>query len=239
MLTMLFLLFCLNTSLLISNEVDVETYIDRSNKYEVYNEHLIYKEGGVREAYPNWEGIPIFSPLKVRNIKYVSSDYGYRRHPILLRWGMHHGIDFAAKKGTTVYSTADGVVTDVTYSRRGYGNEITIRHRNGYSTRYAHLDEIFVEEGQYITDGSYIGTVGSTGLSTGPHLHYEILLNNRSIDPMYFTYGTEDRGRSKNNYFKSLIALEGQQAADKKITSGVKPIRYAHHVQVVTSSKIN
>ena len=241
MLTMLFLLFCLNgaMSLVNSGEIDnTETTLAKYNRELVYNKVLVNKVEKIDTvAYHNWDSIPVLTPIKIRNIKYISSDYGWRRHPILHKWGMHKGIAFAAKKGTTVYSTANGTITKVKYSKRGYGNEVIITHSNGYSTRYAHLDDIFVKEGQRVSTQSYIATVGTTGLSTGDHLHYEILYNKRSIDPMYFTYKS-GKNRSRSNYFNTLIALESQQTVDKNLTLGMYN-KFAATEQVFSSSKIN
>ena len=239
MLIMLFLLFCLsNVSLVNSEETDTKDMLAYANKMTVYNKVLVDKLGErVREAYHHWDGIPVLSPIKMRNIRYISSDYGHRRHPIYLKWAMHHGIDFSARQGTTVYNTAEGVVTKVKRSKMGYGNQIYITHSDGYCTRYAHLDEIFVKEGQRICAQSYIGTVGNTGISTGPHLHYEILYNNRPIDPMYFTYASM-KERSVSKYFKSLIALESQQNVDNNLTLGMY-YKFTTDTQVISSSKIN
>ncbi len=240
MLTMLFLLFCLNgaMSLVNSGEIDTLDMLTTYNKEQVYNKFLVNKvEARDSAAYHHWDSIPVLSPIKIRNVRYISSDYGYRLHPILLKMGMHRGIDFSAKQGTTVYSTAEGIVTKIKYSKRGYGNKILITHSNGYSTRYAHLDNIFVKEGQRVYTQSYIGTVGNTGLSTGNHLHYEILHNNRSIDPMFFTYDSH-RNRSRSKYFNALIALESQQTVDKNLTLGMYH-KFAANEQVISSSKIN
>ena len=238
MLTMLFLLFCLNgvASLVNSEEtIDSTDKLIAYNREQIYNKYLINKiEEKVSEAYHHWDSIPVLSPIKIRNIKYMSSDYGYRRHPILHKTLMHCGLDFSAKPGTTVYSTAKGVVTKVKRSWHGYGNEIIITHGSGYSTRYAHLGDIYVEEGQRINTNTYIGTVGNTGMSTGPHLHYEILHNKRSIDPMFFTYDSH-KNRSISKYFETLIALEGQQEVDKNLTLGMYH-KFSIKEQVLSSS---
>jgi len=237
MLTMLFLLFCLNgaMSLVNSNENNHENVLTTYDKTFLYNKYLVSKTEKLENAaYHHWDSIPIHSPIKIRNVRYISSDYGYRRHPILHTWCMHRGIDFSAKQGTTVYSTGIGVVTKVKHSTHGYGNEIIITHSDGYSTRYAHLDDIFVEEGQRVYSHSYIGTVGNTGLSTGTHLHYEILHNKKSIDPMFFTYNS-GKDRSESEYFNTLIALESQQIVDKNLTLGMY-YKFAADIQVISSS---
>jgi len=122
--------------------------------------------------------IPLGSPLKKTK---VNSGYGWR-------WGrMHQGVDLSGSRRDTVFTTASGVVTK---SRRigGYGKCVIVDHGNGYETLYAHLSKILVEEGETIIDNQPIGKVGSTGFSTGPHLHYEILINGEAINPEELLY---------------------------------------------------
>jgi murein DD-endopeptidase MepM/ murein hydrolase activator NlpD len=121
------------------------------------------------------------APLQYRRI---SSRFGGRYHPILNRWRSHQGTDYAAAWGTPVRATADGVVT---FAGRegGYGNLIEVRHANGIRTRYGHLSKFAkgLSVGQRVTQDQTVGYVGSTGLSTGPHLHYEFLVNGRATNP--------------------------------------------------------
>jgi len=210
MLTMLFLLFSLGTSMSVLNSTgyDDTEMMATSRRVNIYNNLLVNKiEGKEEVAYRYWDSIPVISPINVRDIKNITSDYGYRTHPIFRTWSKHDGIDFSAKIGTEVLSTANGVVTKVKYSKRGYGNEVIVSHGQDYSTRYAHLDSIHVNEGDRIVVKTSIGTVGSTGLSTGPHLHYEVLKANIPIDPLYFTY-KDKSDRTIGKYFSTLIALE-------------------------------
>ncbi len=96
----------------------------------------------------------------------------------------HRAIDYAAALGTPIRTVGDGVVTSAGWSRAGYGNLVTIRHNSTYSTNYGHMSKILVKVGQAVKQGQTIGKVGSTGLSTGPHLHYEIVKNGTKINPM-------------------------------------------------------
>ncbi len=112
----------------------------------------------------------------------LSSGFGMRFHPILNYSRMHQGIDFAAPTGTPVVASAAGRVQQAGWGG-GYGNMVTIDHGNGVQTRYAHLHRMNVRVGQQVTQGQQIGQVGSTGLSTGPHLHYEVWQNGRPVDP--------------------------------------------------------
>ncbi len=120
------------------------------------------------------------SPLKVYRI---TSGIGLRFHPILRKYRMHHGIDYAAPYGTPVFSVGPGVVVFAGW-KGGYGKVVIIRHPKGFETRYGHLSRIAVNVGQYVSAGSYIGNVGSTGLSTGPHLHFEMRRNGKLVNPL-------------------------------------------------------
>ena len=115
----------------------------------------------------------------------LSSNFGMRKHPILGYSKMHKGVDFAAPKGTPVYAGGNGIIEYANYNG-GYGKYIRIRHNNAYKTVYAHLlgFQKGVSKGKRVNQGDIIGYVGSTGNSTGPHLHYEILFQNKQINPM-------------------------------------------------------
>ncbi|MDH7445852.1 M23 family metallopeptidase [Aquimarina sp. 2201CG14-23] len=131
------------------------------------------------------EEFPISLPLSLEDFLGITSNYGYRKHPILNEIKKHDGIDLAALKGKPVKATANGVVEKVDY-HPGYGNRVIIKHRSKIKTLYAHLTNKSVKEGQKVKFGDVIGFVGDTGMATGPHLHYEILLDNVNIDPMVF-----------------------------------------------------
>jgi murein DD-endopeptidase MepM/ murein hydrolase activator NlpD len=135
------------------------------------------------------KSLPVLQPIHVNELTRVGSFYGYRPHPILGVVHMHHGIDMVAPTGTPVYASGDGVIEDVEQNNTGsgYGNSILINHKvNGLSSRYAHLSTINVKQGQKVVRGQLIGTVGSTGLSTAPHLHYEILIYGSTTNPLRF-----------------------------------------------------
>ena len=113
----------------------------------------------------------------------ITSRYGMRHHPILRRTRLHAGVDFGAGHGSRIMAAADGVVIAATYSR-GYGNMIILDHGGGISTLYAHCSAISVSTGQRVKRGQRIGAVGSTGLATGPHLHFEVRVNGRPVNPL-------------------------------------------------------
>lgn len=132
--------------------------------------------------------MPAIQPIENKNLKHIASGYGRRWHPILKIMRMHDGIDFAAKVGTKVYATADGVIKSAAHGH-GYGNLIKIDHGFGYQTRYAHLSKFLVKRGEHVKRGQVIGLVGNTGLSTGPHLHYEVRKNGKTINPINYFHG--------------------------------------------------
>lgn len=115
----------------------------------------------------------------------LTSGFGMRMHPLLGVEREHTGVDLAARMGTPVYATADGVVGSAGV-RGGYGLAISIEHGGGMETRFGHLSRLNVVAGQRVRKGDLIGLVGSTGLSTGPHLHYETRLNGRPVNPMNY-----------------------------------------------------
>jgi murein DD-endopeptidase MepM/ murein hydrolase activator NlpD len=115
----------------------------------------------------------------------ISSGFGWRVHPITGQRKLHKGVDFAAPTGTPIFAAADGVVTYSGWTDDGYGNVVELRHGNGELTLYAHTNRVFVSKGQVVNKGQAIAEVGSTGRSTGPHLHFEIQPDGRTaVDPM-------------------------------------------------------
>jgi hypothetical protein len=131
--------------------------------------------------------LPAIMPLSNENLRRTGSGYGMRRHPILNIVRMHEGIDFHAPVGTDVYATADGVVKDVRTSET-FGKVIVIDHDYGLETVYAHLNAYNVKVGEKVKRGNLIGFVGNTGLSKGPHLHYEVHIFNREVDPVNYFF---------------------------------------------------
>ncbi|MBS5671753.1 MAG: murein hydrolase activator EnvC family protein [Oscillospiraceae bacterium] len=113
----------------------------------------------------------------------VTSAYGYRVHPVTGAWSFHTGVDLGAAEGTPIYATRSGTVTTATYSDV-YGNYVTINHGDGYSSLYGHMTHYVVSAGEYVSQGEVIGYVGSTGWSTGPHLHFTIYYNGSTVNPM-------------------------------------------------------
>jgi len=137
--------------------------------------------------------IPAILPIAIKDFKRVSSAYGYRIHPIYKQRIAHMGMDFTGKINTPIYATGNGKVVKVD-KQRGHGRRIIIDHGYGYKSVYAHLNGYNVKKGQKVKRGEIIGFLGNSGLSTGPHLHYEVRKNNKPINPInyYFNDLTAD-----------------------------------------------
>ncbi len=132
--------------------------------------------------------IPSIQPISNRTLNRVSSGFGYRIDPVYKDRRLHPGLDFTAPIGTPIYAAADGVVKDAGFNTGGYGNRVVVNHGFGYETLYAHMVRIKARVGTRVKRGEVIGYVGSTGKSTGPHLHYEVHKNGTQLDPIYFFY---------------------------------------------------
>lgn len=128
---------------------------------------------------------PVRSDKLARRINLLSG-FGMRVHPIHKVRKMHAGIDFTAPKGTPIQATGDGKVIRVENRKSGYGKNITIDHGYGYKTLYAHMQKIDVVLGEKVTKGQEIGTVGSTGTSTAPHCHYEVIYKGNKVNPIHY-----------------------------------------------------
>jgi murein DD-endopeptidase MepM/ murein hydrolase activator NlpD len=135
------------------------------------------------------EAIPTIQPVKNKDLTRIASGFGYRNDPFTKTRKMHYGMDFTAKRGTPVYATGNGIVKRADSRSSGFGKHIRIDHGFGYVSLYAHLSQYNVRRGQKVKRGDIIGYVGNTGRSAGPHLHYEIIKDNKKIDPLNFYYG--------------------------------------------------
>ncbi len=131
---------------------------------------------------------PAIQPVSNKDLNRVASGYGYRIDPVYKTVKFHAGLDFSAPQGTPIYATADGRIKTAGNLGNGYGNHVVINHGFGYETLYGHMVRIKARAGQLVKRGEVIGWVGSTGKSTGPHLHYEVHKGGRTLDPIYFFY---------------------------------------------------
>lgn len=130
---------------------------------------------------------PAIQPVPAKYMRAMASGYGVRIDPIYGTRRFHEGMDFSAPVGTPVYATADGTVATASWQSQ-YGNLIEINHGYNYRTRYAHLSKMNVRAGQTVHRGDLIGLVGNTGKSTGPHLHYEVLLHGQHQNPVHYYF---------------------------------------------------
>ncbi len=185
-----------------STAVDVTKPIE-----EAQDEDLAKGDPSFRELFASWSAldtagpdpfatdvttpvpvaVPSRNPLELAKI---SSDYGMRVHPIYGRRKRHNGIDLAAPTGTPVYATADATVERAERSR-SYGLVIYLNHGADLETRYAHLSRMVVADGEQVRKGDLIGYVGSTGRSTGPHLHYEVRVDGVAVNPIPYMKGSQ------------------------------------------------
>ena len=165
---------------LLNDDLDYEAYKLSNILNEAYNHQdmLIH--------------VPAIQPIDNDDLKRTASGWGFRIHPIYKIRKFHYGIDFTAKTGTQIYSTGKGtiqyVIPESNKASKGYGNLIIINHGYGYRTLYAHMDKFKVKVGDEVERGDVIGFVGNTGLSTGPHLHYEVIQNGRKVNPINYFF---------------------------------------------------
>ena len=155
--------------------------------------------------------LPAIQPISNKTLKQMSSGFGWRLNPIYKQMQLHTGLDFTAAKGTPIYATGDGVIEGPDPNGSGYGLHVIIRHGFGYETLYGHMSKILVHAGQKVKRGSMIGLVGSTGMSTAPHVHYEVIKNGKKIDPINFFHND----LNSTDYAKILeIAKHSNQTFD-------------------------
>lgn len=152
--------------------------------------------------------IPAIQPVANKQLIALASGFGMRVHPVYKVKKMHTGIDFAASIGTPIYATADGTIDEVQVSFSGYGKMIEIDHGFGYRTRYAHMHGFTVRKGQKIKRGEQIGFVGDTGLSTAPHLHYEVFINGEHVNPVHYFFN--DLNAAEYEKVIELASIENQ-----------------------------
>ena len=155
--------------------------------------------------------IPAIQPVSNKNLKQMASGFGMRIHPIYKTQQFHDGMDFTAKIGTPIYATGNGKIEKVESTARGYGKYVIIDHGFGYKTLYAHMSKFKVTIGQKVNRGDVIGYVGNTGLSSGPHLHYEVHKYGEKINPVNFYFND----LTAEQYEKMLeISTQNNQSFD-------------------------
>ncbi len=155
--------------------------------------------------------IPAIQPVSNKTLERLASGFGYRIDPIYKTPKMHTGLDFAAPMGTPIYATGNGTISEAGFDNGGYGNHVIINHGYGYQTLYGHMVRFKARPGERVKRGQVIGWVGSTGKSTGPHCHYEVIKNGNKIDPIHFFFND----LSAADYERMVrIAASGNQSFD-------------------------
>jgi len=167
----------------------VSKRIDKiSNKVRLQNHSLTAVLGEALDKQEFLAHKPSINPISPADPCWLTSTYGYRNDPYTGKRTAHHGIDLAGPEGLDIHCAGAGTVLYAKINRYGYGKEVVVDHGFGYRTTYAHLRDIYVEKGQKLRRGEVVGSLGSTGRSTGPHLHYEIRKDGRAVNPFYFFY---------------------------------------------------
>jgi hypothetical protein len=170
-----------------------QTIIETTKKLDRITSQLVVQSKSLDEVFEMARNkslmlahIPAIQPIE-KGLGNIISGYGMRYHPILKVRRMHWGIDITAPSGTPIYATADGTV-NFNGRKGGYGKTCMVDHGYGYQTLYGHMKTVTVKKGQKVKRGEIIGYVGSTGLSQAPHVHYEVIYNNKKVDPVNYFY---------------------------------------------------
>jgi len=169
--------------------IDAQEKVDRlTHQLVVQSKSLDDIENMANQQNEEFAAMPLITPVQENALRrkiHLLSGFGKRLHPIYKVMKMHDGIDFTADKGTPIQATGDGKIITAKRSP-SYGRYVVIRHNDEYETLYAHMDKIMVKKGQKVKRGEQIGTVGSTGRSTAPHLHYEVRYKGRPVNPISY-----------------------------------------------------
>lgn len=180
------------------------------NKVKIQKNSLKEIEVTAKKSVEDLARIPAVQPVNNKGLDILTSGFGMRKHPVLGIHRMHTGLDFKVKVGTPVYATADGVV-EFAGVQNGYGNVIIINHGNGFKTLYGHLSRHKVRKGQKVKRGDEIALSGNTGISSGPHVHYEVIKDNKKIDPAPYFYhdlSAEDYAKFLENAKKNPLSFD-------------------------------
>ncbi len=171
-------------------------FVDSTNKYSAetntinniknYNNKIRMIPKYIKSYKQLFRDIPSVFPLITKNFFFTSA-FGYRTHPIRGTTHFHSGLDIAALPSTPIKSTADGII-EFASRNMGYGLMVTVKHKYGFSTKYPHMSKIAVQAGDFVKRGQIVGYVGMSGSATGYHLHYEVLHNNKPINPYHYLY---------------------------------------------------
>ena len=182
-----------------------------ASKKELYNDLFDY--------------VPSINPLNPKRLKLTTSKFGRHFHSVEKKNKAHLGLDFSAENGTTIHATAAGNVIKITTSNNGYGNQVIIKHDYGFSTSYAQMHKFIVKKGDTITKGQIIGYVNNADLNTVPFLHYEILKNNKAIDPYPFCFLNLHKKQSDSTSSKSVPVDSNSTPVDANIDTFLSQIK--------------
>ena len=184
-----------NRYIALDGYVNSEMLVNTAKRIDILSSQLYVQSKSFDEIYEMAKNksemlscIPAIMPVKGTDIYRISSHYGQRTDPFYKVTKFHGGIDFSGPVGLGIYATGNGIVKKVEKNKSGYGNNILIDHGYGYMTRYAHLSSFSVKKGDIVKRGQEIGKMGNTGKSTAPHLHYEVIKNNKTVNPINFFY---------------------------------------------------
>ncbi|MCK7558946.1 M23 family metallopeptidase [Chitinophaga sedimenti] len=187
------------------------TLTELTNRVKAQEKSYAQIDDLIRNKQKMLASIPAIQPVANKDLDRIASGFGYRVDPIYKTVKFHSGLDFAAPSGTPIYATGDGTVEDASLSETGYGNHVLLNHGYGYKTLYGHMVRIKVKRGQQVKRGDVVGWVGSTGKSTGPHCHYEVIKNTSKVDPVFFFFND----LNAEQFDKMLkIARSGNQSLD-------------------------
>lgn len=192
-------------------EATSRTLTELTNRVKAQEKSYAQIDDLIRNKQKMLASIPAIQPVANKDLDRIASGFGYRVDPIYKTVKFHSGLDFAAPSGTPIYATGDGTVEDASLSETGYGNHVLLNHGYGYKTLYGHMVRIKVKRGQQVKRGDVVGWVGSTGKSTGPHCHYEVIKNTSKVDPVFFFFND----LNAEQFDKMLkIARSGNQSLD-------------------------
>ena len=169
---------------------------------------LALKQALYRVANPATVLPPMHLPVKDISFTQIGASVGSRLQPYLKAYVDHDGLDFIVSQGEPVYASAAGKVSSVVKSGKGKGNTVTITHPGGYVTVYCHLSTMKVKQGQNVKLGQQIGTVGTTGNAFAPHLHYEVLLDGRTMDPVNYFFASVDYEEYSNMLYMAVNTVQ-------------------------------
>ena len=174
-----------NSDLMLENTRKIDILL---KQVQIHSKTMDKMFDKIKEKSELLKNCPSIQPIENDDLSQTAAGFGMRMHPIFRTKRFHDGIDFAAPVGTLVRATASGEVVEIR-SNSAHGSRVVIDHRNGYKTVYAYLDKYIVKQGQKVARGVTIGTVGNPGMSTAPHLHYEVLKNGKAVDPVNYFFG--------------------------------------------------